>query len=264
MCIENFSNSVKLLPNNVEDNTELSYTESSRNSSKEDNMIKEYANTGYFVSDTGVVYGKYKNSPARKTSLDRYGYEKIALCIDGKMKHTTVHRVVAETFIPNPENYKTVNHKDGNKLNNHVDNLEWCSSQQNTKHATENGLMAKGEQIGNSNYTEKQIRQVCEMIVDGYKNNDIAKATGVTRNVVQTVRSGQTWKHISCEYDFPHIAHQGISMSTFYWVCHKLQEGLKYKEILDRYTGGEYLTYGCLKKIKLRKMRPEFSKYFKF
>lgn len=227
-------------------------------------MKKEFENTGYFVTPCGMIFGKYKPDQPLTTPLDRYGYKKVSLSVNGKMKTTTVHRIVALTFIPNPHGCKTVNHKDGNKLNNHVDNLEWCSSQQNTKHAAQTGLMAKGERVHRAVITEEQAHTICKMIADGYRNGDVAKAVDTTREIVSNIRLKLCWKHVSDDYDFKPIPHQGISMATFYWVCHKLQEGWKYKQILEAYTGGEYLTYSCVKKIKRRKMRPEFSKDFNF
>ena len=65
-----------------------------------------------------------------KTVIDR-GYEKIKLSVDNKTKITYIHRLVAEAFIPNPNNYKEVNHKDNNPRNNCVDNLEWCNRRYN-------------------------------------------------------------------------------------------------------------------------------------
>lgn len=73
-------------------------------------------------------------------TLDKYGYLKIKLSIKGKTYYRTIHRLVAETFIPNPNNLPQVNHIDGNKLNNDVSNLEWVTPKENTLHAYLTGL----------------------------------------------------------------------------------------------------------------------------
>jgi hypothetical protein len=66
---------------------------------------------------------------------------------DGKQRHLRVHRAVAEAFIPNPDSKPVVNHKDGNKKNNHVSNLEWVTFQENTIHAYEHGLFKKYKEV---------------------------------------------------------------------------------------------------------------------
>lgn len=72
----------------------------------------------------------------------------VLLTIDGKKKDFSLHRLVAEAFLPNPNNLPFVNHKDGNKLNNCLENLEWISAKNNTIHAIENNLIAKrGKQL---------------------------------------------------------------------------------------------------------------------
>lgn len=73
------------------------------------------------------------------------GYLRVPLSKRGKKRLIFVHRLVATAFIPNPENKATVNHKDGNKANNNVDNLEWATIQENTAHAKSSGLTCKGE-----------------------------------------------------------------------------------------------------------------------
>lgn len=80
----------------------------------------------------------YKKIYKKKGCSPRY---EISLCKDGKRKGKFVHRLVAEAFIPNPKNLETVNHKDGNPLNNNVDNLEWLSNADNIRHAFNSGLM---------------------------------------------------------------------------------------------------------------------------
>ncbi len=227
-------------------------------------MKKEYKDTGYFVGECGTVYGKYQNNKPLKSSTDRYGYSKYGLCVEGKMQTRAGHRLVAETHIPNPNNLPQVNHIDGDKLNNHVSNLEWCTCRHNINHAKETGLLLAGEDNPKSIYTNDEIHEVCRLIVDGHRNGDIQKITGVLRTTISQIRIGNVWTAISDQYIFPKIAHQGFSMETFYWCCHRLQDGWSYKKILSHYTGKEYLTYSALKKIKARKMRPEYSKDFNF
>lgn len=80
----------------------------------------------YMVSNTGKVWSKCTNT-IRKTDFNPDGYEVIMLSRNGRMHGTFVHRLVALAFLPNPNDYPVVNHKDENRSNNHVENLEWCS-----------------------------------------------------------------------------------------------------------------------------------------
>ena len=105
----------------------------------------------YEVSNTGKVRRKdhitvYKNGArARfsqtilKPSVFKKGYLMVYLSVKSKKKTKSVHRIVAEAFIPNPENKETVNHIDCDKTNNHVSNLEWLSNEENIQHSVENG-----------------------------------------------------------------------------------------------------------------------------
>lgn len=88
----------------------------------------------YKISKDGVVINSITGKEI-KQSISRYGYKRVHLCKDGKMKFFFVHKAVALAFIENPDGKPYVNHKDGNKLNNNVENLEWCTPSENVLHA---------------------------------------------------------------------------------------------------------------------------------
>ena len=88
-------------------------------------------------------YGNIKNVKSGNiltSVLNKQGYLGYTFYQHGKKKSLRIHRLVALHFIPNPENKPYVNHKDGNKTNNHADNLEWCTVKENDNHARKNGL----------------------------------------------------------------------------------------------------------------------------
>lgn len=107
--------------------------------------IKKYPN--YEVSTHGRVKKK-SNGRILKATNDSRGYPAVTI-LDKYGQHTkNVHRLSAETFIPNPENKLTVNHKDGDKRNNHISNLEWNTMSENVKHAYDNGLKRRPDNCG--------------------------------------------------------------------------------------------------------------------
>ena len=104
--------------------------------------------SNYKVSNYGRIFSKRTNK-ILKGELTEKGYIRVALT---EHKRYLVHCIVARTFIPNPENKPQVNHIDGNKQNNYVDNLEWCTQSENMRHALKTGLkiMPKGKDVYNA------------------------------------------------------------------------------------------------------------------
>ena len=158
----------------------------------------------YWITSEGEVVTK-KTGLHRKFRKTWDGYYDVTLWKDGKGHTKRVHRLVAEAFLPNPENYPVVNHKDGNKLNNNIDNLEWTTVQMNTIHSYANGLQnpVRSSQHGRSKYNEEEITQVCELLQNGHSCEFVSDKTKVSLRVVQSVNTKQNWKHISKNYVFP-------------------------------------------------------------
>lgn len=90
---------------------------------------------GYFVNEYGEVYSE-KSHKLLKPYISHSGYAQYGLMKDGAQRTCRASRLVAAAFIPNPNNYPQVNHKDENKLNNNVDNLEWCTAKYNSNYGT--------------------------------------------------------------------------------------------------------------------------------
>ena len=100
-------------------------------------LIDGFSN--YTISTDGVVTN-IKTNQIKKPWLGKVGYYYLDLYENNKSTKVALHRLLAQTFIPNPENKRTVNHIDGNKLNNSLTNLEWATDSENTKHAFDTGL----------------------------------------------------------------------------------------------------------------------------
>lgn len=125
-------------------------------------------------------------------------YCTFAISIKGKRKQLQLHRVVAIAFIPNTENKPEVNHINAVKTDNTVENLEWCSSSENTIHGLGLGIMntAKGTQKPNARFTEGEVKIIKEKLSRGVKGSDIAKEYGVNKVLIYNIKSGKTWKHV--------------------------------------------------------------------
>ena len=89
-----------------------------------------FRDTDYFVTNDGKIY----REKIIKPTPDKDGYEIVSLWKNNKRKSFRVHRMVAELYLPNPHNKPQVNHKDGNKTNNKLENLEWATASENNKH----------------------------------------------------------------------------------------------------------------------------------
>lgn len=149
----------------------------------------------YAVSNFGRIKslrGRWGESRILKPSLVR-GYLHVALCSGGEPKHFNVHRLVAQAFIPNPQNKPQVNHRDGNKLNNHVSNLEWTTSAQNQRHAVDIGLKKSGEGCSWSKLTQEQVLYIREN-PEGLTAIALASLLDIDQVTISAIQRGMIWK----------------------------------------------------------------------
>jgi hypothetical protein len=132
-------------------------------------------------------------------ALGKHGYPVVTLC-NKTQKMFSVHRLVAIAFIPNPENKPSVNHIDGDKANNSVNNLEWVTASENTKHAYANNLMAipKGEKHYNSKLTPELVLRIKSLSKAGHSSPVIVSILGIdiTERGIRKVLNGKSWKHL--------------------------------------------------------------------
>lgn len=155
---------------------------------------KNIPNTPYMVSNTGrVITTNYKCSGKTKElrqTTNHKGYMVVGLTFNGKEKKCLVHRLVAEQFIPNHNNYEQVNHKDENKTNNRVDNLEWCTVQYNIRYSQCKPI------IGIDRTTLDYV------LYDGCK--DAEKIDGYCHSTISKCCRGETKSHKNkCWYYLP-------------------------------------------------------------
>ena len=152
---------------------------------------------GYQVSNKGNV-----KSLKRKCKVlvlhPRNGYLCAVGCINGKERKISAHRAVAIAFIPNPLNKSQVNHINGIKIDNRVENLEWCTNAENMAHAVKNGLTkSSGMQNHNAKLTDEIVFKIREMASKGMNSPQIAKEIKVVKTwSVYYIIKRKSWKHI--------------------------------------------------------------------
>lgn len=135
--------------------------------------------------------------------VNERGYSRVSLSDGARKRSTSVHRLVAETFIANPLALPQVNHKDGVKLHNGADNLEWVTAEQNRDHAFDTGLNDKGAARFNAKLTDNDVREIRRSYIPRHPEfgaRAFARRLGVDHYTVCDVIWRRRWKHVA---DFP-------------------------------------------------------------
>jgi len=147
----------------------------------------------YSIYDCGVIYS-HKTKKILNPSKDKRGYLILSLYKDGKSYPKKIHRLVLQAFVPNPEDKPCCNHKDGDKNNNHVNNLEWVTYKENEIHARKTGLSG-GEKHWLAKFKKEDIIE----IRNSYPQNtlkELAQRYNVAIFTIWNIVNYQTWKYI--------------------------------------------------------------------
>lgn len=155
----------------------------------------------YAVNENGDVWSypkHFKKGVWLKHSIERTGYRFVTLQVNKKRCTCYVQGLVAKAYLGDESNTKQVNHKDGNKANNHISNLEWVSPSENIKHSFSLGLSnQKGSKNAYSKLKESEVSEIRELSKKGVKGIDIAKKFRITRPTVSSIINNKTWNHVN-------------------------------------------------------------------
>ncbi|MCT3693486.1 HNH endonuclease [Elizabethkingia anophelis] len=153
--------------------------------------------TKYFIDRNGYVNRKGRNL---KLTTNYDGYKVICMSVNGIRYVKYIHRLVAESFIPNDKNKSQINHINGVKSDNRVENLAWCTQSENIAHAYKNGLniSRKGSKSGRSKLNEKIVSEIRLKAANRYRGqvSELANEYGVTVSIISMIISNKVWKHI--------------------------------------------------------------------
>jgi hypothetical protein len=146
----------------------------------------------YYCSEDGIVYSKYTGKLKPIKPFVTKGYSRVILVINKKRKHYLVHSIIAEVFLPKVYGKNALNHKDGKKHNNSIENLEWCTLSENSLHCYKNNL----RDLPNRKLTSEQVKDCRYMKSVGFKLTDIMRKYSISNSTASEIVNYKRYKQI--------------------------------------------------------------------
>lgn len=207
-------------------------------------QLKSFPN--YFVTEDGDIYNSKGLKLKKQVNID--GYFVVNIYNESGEFHKRLCRLVAEAYLSDYSDDLVVNHKDLNKQNDHISNLEMVTTLENTRHSIR---LQPERHIGNSSITEETVHKICNGICQGASNKELAGEFSVNRNLVSKIRLRKTWNKVSKHYEFPEhvrVADERCVREA----CILIASGIKPMKILKdlKSRGFENITYDVIKDIK--------------
>lgn len=200
----------------------------------------------YQISNLGRVRRRDSGKILTPLTLTR-GYKGVRLYYEKKRATTKkIHRLVAYYFIPNPLELPQVNHKDGNKSNNRVDNLEWCSNEYNMNHAIVSKLIQQGEHRFNSKCTEESLKLLQSLIDCGFTIKQLSIVYGVCKQVMKQIVRNKTYRNLNLNIHYNNPAEKKFNHKTIDKdLYNKLNISLKDNTVLNTLIQEGYISVQC-------------------
>lgn len=146
----------------------------------------------YQISSLGIVKNILTNKIISPRNYGR-NYQHVWLCKNGIKKSPAIHRLVAQAFIPNPENKPQVGHGDNNPSNNSLENLEWCTGKENMLHCKKEGRIRSGENHHKAKLTWEKVKQIREKSSKGATLLQLKTEYGVNEGTIWFIIKNKTW-----------------------------------------------------------------------
>lgn len=167
------------------------------------------------------TFGRARRITYLKSFVDMHGYSSVSLSTNGRGRNYRLHRDVALAFLPNPDNLPQVNHKDLNKTNPRLDNLEWTTVADNVQHSHDTDVNRKtrrGEGHTNAKLNDDKVRYILAN-PDHKTQRDLAREFGVTQHAIAEIIARRTWKHINGEAGWkpPPLKGENHNMAKLTW-----------------------------------------------
>ena len=205
----------------------------------------------YVVYSDGTIYSKLSNK-FLKLSNNGKGYLKVVLCNKGYKKQYSVHRIVLSAFVTNLDvTREYVNHIDGCKTNNRLENLEWTTPKENNDHALRTGLKNISYRATNREVSDDVAHKICKLILLNYTNNEIISELKVPNHVVAKIRFGTNYTDIVSQYNFSKVRspRRQLKDTQVVEICLLIKQGFPVKEIQNITNVSQPSIRNILKKI---------------
>jgi hypothetical protein len=220
---------------------------------------KDIENNRYSISTEGKIKNIKNNEIIfGNNPKNEKGYVRVCLKTkSGKYKKFPLHVLVCSTFNPNKDRFlkNEVNHKDGNKLNNQINNLEWCTRKENALHASKNNLYKKCEKSPRATFTNKQIEDICKYFQQGISIGKIIQNMNLQNReyIIQylnRIKNRETWTEISCKYIWNNddLFYKTYKKEDIKLMCELISKGISIKEIIKYFNYNSKKLKSVLKK----------------